>query len=127
MGVYTNVSPESVNTSILKSICPVPVLYGVVSTRHAVNSIPELELMGNSNSNSGIGIGIGIAYFGIGIGIGIAYFGIGIGIEVCYKKLLIHKLTITIYIYCFIYFIELSKEEHLKCMYVICIIVYITE
>ena len=69
--------------------------------RHGVNSIPELELMGNSNSNSGIGIGI-------------AYFGIGIGIEVCYKKNFIHKLTITIYIYCFIYFIELSKEEHLK-------------
>ena len=31
------------------------------SIRHGVNSIPELELMGNSNSNSGIGIGIGIA------------------------------------------------------------------
>ena len=55
-----------------------------MQSRHGVNSIPELELMGNSNSNSGIGIGI--AYFGIGIGIGIAYFGIGIGIEVCYKK-----------------------------------------
>ena len=47
--------------------------------RHGVNSIPELELMGNSNS------GIGIAHCGIGIGI--AYFGIGIGIEVCYKKM----------------------------------------
>ena len=30
----------------------------VTSGRHGVNSIPELELMGNSNSNSGIGIGI---------------------------------------------------------------------
>jgi hypothetical protein len=67
-------------------------------TWDGVNSIPELELMVNS--------GIGIDNFGIGID----YF--GIGIEVCYKK--IHKLTITIYIYCFIYFIELSKEEHLK-------------
>ena len=32
----------------------------VTAARHGVNSIPELELMGNSNSNSGIGIGIGI-------------------------------------------------------------------
>jgi len=27
-----------------------------VITRHGVNSIPELELLGNSNSNFGIGI-----------------------------------------------------------------------
>ena len=53
-------------------------MYVYQNFRHGVNSIPELELMGNSNFNSGIGIGI--AYFGIGI----AYF--GIGIEVSYKK-----------------------------------------
>ena len=71
-----------------------------VIPRHGVNSIPELELMGNSNSGIGIGIGIaclkkllnwnwiGIEIFWIGIGIGIENFGIGIGIgiEICYTK-----------------------------------------
>jgi len=46
----------------------------VLSGRHGVNSIPELELMGNSNFE--------IAYLKKN-GIGIDKF----GIEVCYKKI----------------------------------------
>ena len=44
---------------------------GKTHGRHKVNSIPEMELMGNSNS------GMGIAHLKKGIGTGFYHFGIG--------------------------------------------------